>query len=238
MIIPIAKEDISDAFEHIWATRMLYNAYLPFNYSFIIDTHVFPCYNDSYSSLFELFSVSTVDVSASSRQDQLFVSGGGILSKWGERSHSYWRHVYSYMMTQCRYCDDQTAMHYLLLHINSSMLHFKWMSSNWFWASHGISESGRFVGSGTCYRSSIIATGPIKWIHGESSQCNLMNGNNNEYALRKRVYYLRRYCNITTAGPSVVFSNEELKQLVYPYNSTSLDWNRELDSSSLYWPLA
>ena len=238
MIIPIATEDIRNTYLQIWATRMLYNAYLPFNYSYILDTHVFPCYSDSYSSIFSLFCKSEVDISASCREgDRLFISGGAVLSKWGERSHSFWRYVFSYMMGSCKVCDDQTAMMYSLPRFNQSMLSFKWLSSNWFWASHAIMESGRFLGSASCYRSSVITTGPIKWIHGDASQCALMNGKNNEYVLKKRVYYLRGSCNVTTSGPSVVFSSDELKRIVYPYNSTTLDWKRNLDSYSLFWPL-
>ena len=141
------------------------------------------------------------------------------------------------MMGSCRICDDQTAMTYSLPKFNKSALVFKWLSSNFFWASHGIKKNGEFYGPGNCYRSSIIATGPIHWIHGDPSQCVVMNGKNNEHAYKKRVYYLRSSCNLTTPGPSAVFSNEELQRLVSPYNSTNLDWNRNLDSDSLFWPL-
>ena len=43
VIVPVAPEDVVDTSEKQWLTRVLYNAYLPFNYSFILDTHVFPC---------------------------------------------------------------------------------------------------------------------------------------------------------------------------------------------------
>ena len=112
---------------------------------------------------------------------------------------------------------------------------FHWMSSNWFWASHGINEKGKFVGNAKCYRSSVVATGPIKWIHGTPSQCELMNGANDRYAYKKRCYYWRQNCNMTQPGPLVVFSKEEMQALVSPYGAPPLDWGMDKATDSLFW---
>lgn len=219
-----------------WQTRVLYNAYLPFNYSFIIDTHVFPCYNDSYSKLFSLFAQSEVDVSASNREgDRLFVSGGGVLSKWGPKSRAFWRRAFKHMRN--RITDDQAAIFFNVKHSDNPVWKYRWLSSNWFWASHGISKKGLFIGSAKCYRSSIIATGPIKWIHGSPHQCTTMNGKNDEYVHMKRVFFVQRSCNTTIHGPTVAFSKKQLQEMAAPYRATSLKWNVKHDSDSLFWEL-
>lgn len=237
IIVPVASSDVLNTPSKQWQTRMLYNAYLPFNYSYILDTHVFPCYNDSYSKVFSLFSESGVDVSASSRDgDRVYVSGGAVLSKWGAPSHSFWKEVYQRMLV-CNGCDDQSAIQYVIEKNQTHQWTYRWLSSNWFWASIGITEEGFFLGSARCYRSSVIATGPIMWIHGDPGECGLMNGQDGRNAYKKRVYFLRGNCNMTEKGPIVVFSNRMLSRLVTPYKPTHLNWVVDRDSDSLFWNL-
>lgn len=221
--------------EKQWNTRMLYNAYLPFNYSYVLDSHVFPCHKDSYSLLFSLFSQSDIDIAVSNRvAGRLCLSGGGVLSKWGYRSHAYWTAVYREMNRRRTY-DDQAGMRYVYLGKKSHPWKFRWLSSNWFWASHGINEKGRFVGSAKCYRSSVVATGPIKWIHGTPDQCELMNGPNDRYAYKKRCYYWRQKCNMTQPGPLVVFSKGDMETLVSPYGAPPLEWDKDKAADGLFW---
>ena len=178
-----------------------------------------------------------MDIAASNRvAGSLCVTGGGILSKWGNRSHSYWTTVYR-TMNQRNTLDDQTGMRYVHLTVKKHPWKFRWMSSNWFWASHGINESGKFVGNAKCYRSSVVATGPIKWIHGPPSQCELMNGPNNSYAYKERCYYWRQNCNMTEPGPLVVFSKKDMDSLVAPYKAPPLEWNKSKAADSLFWDL-
>lgn len=237
IIVPVASTDVLNTPSKQWQTRMLYNAYLPFNYSYILDTHVFPCYNDSYSKVFSLFSESGVDVSASSRDgDRVYVSGGAVLSKWGAPSHSFWKEVYQRMLV-CNGCDDQSAIQYVIERNQTHQWTYRWLSSNWFWASIGITEEGFFLGSARCYRSSVIATGPIMWIHGDPGECGLMNGQDGRNAYKKRVYFLRGNCNMTEKGPIVVFSKRMLSRLVTPYKPTHLNWVVDRDSDSLFWNL-
>lgn len=237
VIVPISQQDVLSVSGSQWVTRVLYNAYLPFAYSFILDTHVFPCHNDSYSKLFSLFELSDVDVSASSREgDRVYISGGAVLSKWGKKSHSFWRAVYK-RITSCGGCDDQSAIMDVLRSTVSSDWKFVWMSSNWFYASIGIDEKGFFAGAARCYRSSVIVTGPVQWIHGDPAECLLMNGEHDSIAYRKRVYYLKGNCDMREKGPLVVFSKEQLNGLVAPYGVTRLQWNVSHNSESLFWKL-
>ena len=233
VIVPVAPEDVVDTSEKQWLTRVLYNAYLPFNYSYILDTHVFPCYNDSYSRIFSLFKESDADVSASCRVGGvLLLSGGAVLSKWGEASHEYWKSVYKWMLERMWF-DDQRPM--LIYSKNTSFWKYRWLSSNWFFANHGINENGIFSGPSRCYRSSVIVTGPVMWIHGGPGECALMNGQNNSNAYKKRVYFLSGECEMKKNGPMVVFTKEHLDELVSPQKSPLLDWNITRDATSLFW---
>ena len=109
VIVPIHDDDLIKG-KRQWYTRILYNAYSPFNYSFILDTHVFPCYNTSYSELFRRFKESNVDISYSNRKNIKAISGGAVLSKWGPRSFSFWKDVVLFMKRSKCYEDQYTAM--------------------------------------------------------------------------------------------------------------------------------
>ena len=214
---------------------MLYNAYPPFKNNYIIDSHVFPCFKDSYSKLFSLFSKSDVDVSASCRIVPVVnLSGGAVLSRMGLPSNLYWKEVYKWMCEHnCN--DDQTPMFITSRKHSNQPWKYRWLSSNWFWASHGMTENGQFIGSAQCYRSSILVTGPIMWIHGDPSQCQLMNGENNSIALKTRSYFVRVKCNMTERGPRAVLSEREMDELVFPYRSPHLNWNITKNPYSLFW---
>ena len=233
MIVPVAPEDVVNTSEKQWLTRVLYNAYLPFNYSYILDTHVFPCYNDSYSRIFSLFKESGVDVSASCRVGGVvLVFGAAVLSKWGEASHEYWKNVYNWMLERMWF-DDQRPM--LIYSKNTSFWKYRWLSSNWIWASHGIEKKGIFSGPSKCYRSSVIVTGPVMWIHGGPGECMIMNGQNNSVAFKKRVYFWSGECEMKKNGPMVVFTKEQLNDLVSPQKPPLLNWNITRGATSLFW---
>ena len=46
---------VTISYNQQWLTHVLYNAYLPFNYSFITDTHVFLCDDRSYLDIIDLY---------------------------------------------------------------------------------------------------------------------------------------------------------------------------------------
>ena len=112
------------------------------------------------------------------------------------------------------------------------------MSSNWFFSSHGITETGLFLGSSTCYRSSVVVTGPVQWIHGNPNQCLLMNGKNNEHIYKYRVYFLCGTCNCNKKGQTVATSERELNQFVGNLTTPKLLWqndNTNRSNSNLFW---
>ena len=175
MIVPVAPEDVVDTSEKQWLTRVLYNAS-----SIQLQLHSrharIPLLQ-RFLFAYSLFKESGVDVSASCRVGGvLLLSGGAVLSKWGEASHEYWKNVYNWMLERMWF-DDQRPM--LIYSKNTSFWKYRWLSSNWIWASHGIEKKGIFSGPSKCYRSSVIVTGPVMWVHGGPGECMIMNGQNN-----------------------------------------------------------
>lgn len=235
MIVPVHHNDVVRRKKKQWYTRVLYNAYLPFHYSFILDTHVFPCYNTSYSEIFEKFRASGIDISISNRMNIHSYSGGAVLSKWGDGSHAFWMKCVSWMNWRHNY-DDQGAI-ISVLGSRSKQWKFRKMSSNWFFASHGISSSGAFIGSEKCYRTSVVVTGPVQWIHGSPGECQLMNGKHNEHIYKNRVYFVCGKCNCAVRKLTIATSKEELQSFVAPYSVPKLQWNSspKRGSTSLFW---
>ena len=235
VIVPVHPNDLVYSVKQ-WYTRVLYNAYLPFYYSYILDTHVFPCYNNSYSEIFRLFKESNVDISISNRINRGgAVSGAAVLSKWGPRSGNFWIACSEQMLKSGNY-DDQRTFRIVMARLRNT-LSYRQLSSNWFYASHGITDKGVFYGSGRCYRSSIVITGPIRWIHGSPTECPLMNGKNNELAYKYRAYFICGKCRCNKKGPLVATSANQLKSFAYPNKPPSLLWNKDnyRNSDSLYW---
>ena len=223
VIVPIHNNDVLNTRSKEWTIRVLYNAYLPFNYSFIIDTHVFPCDKNAYDQILDGFKKTGNDIQFSSRVNTyIFASGGGVLSKYGKPSFTYWKRCYQFQISR-HYVDDQIPMTRTWLHYPHD-IKFSWLSSNYFFASHGITPKGKFVGSSHCYRSSIVITGQIRWIHGIPSECKLMNGEHLEHIKRNRVYFLNGECETNRTGLSVIFSEEELAQAVSPQRPPKLNW--------------
>lgn len=237
VIVPIHNEDVMNTTDKQWRTRVLCNAYLPFNYSFIIDSHVFPCDKTAAHDLFVLFEQSGVDISFSNRVNlKGYVSGGGVLSHWSEGSFQFWKSCYEIMIIKNK-VDDQGPMKLAVQSDWKKHYKFKWLSSNWMFASHGITEKGIFAGQGRCYRSSVIVTGPVRWIHGSESECRVMNGKNNEITNRPRCYFHKRNCNTTGIGTFPVFSEAELKKNAHPAEIPKLLWEicSTFNKTSLFW---
>ena len=233
VIGPIHNNDVMKTSAKQWRTRMLYNAYLPFYYSYIIDSHIFPCDNKAPREILDLFEKSQIDVSFSNRQNKKgCVSGGAALSHWSEGSFEFWKRVYL-LMNKKNFMDDQTPMSIIVRSDWSKKYKYRWLSSNWFFASHGINENAIFRGPATCYRSSIIITGPVRWIHGNIHDCVVMNKLPN----LPRCYFKSGTCNTTGIGNYAIYSEQELKRNVYPYEAPELAWynNSRKDKTSLFW---
>lgn len=232
VIVPVHQKDLIKLKKQ-WYTRVLYNAYLPFHYSYILDTHVFPCYNNSYSELFRQFKSSNVDISISNRMNIKSIAGGAVLSKWGPRSHAFWlNNVRAMRKSNCY--DDQSSLQKVLKKRNGYT--FRMLSSNWFFASHGITQQGVFEGNGKCYRSSIVVNGPVHWAHGNPNDCLVMNGVNDEFTLMDRVYFRCKRCKCKREGAVAITSARELQMTVHPNRAPSLKWNNTKHSrTSIFW---
>ena len=233
VIVPIHNDDVMITDEKQWRTRMLYNACLPFNYSFIIDSHVFPCDKDAPREILQLFAESNVDVSFSNRTNQRrLVMGGAVLSHWSEGSFEFWKHCYLFMIKNNK-VDDQGPMRITYQSNWSKKYKYRWLSCNWFFASHGITEKGVFSGPGRCYRSSVIVTGRVRWIHGSLHDCKVMNERTNV----PRCYFKSGNCNTIGKGNYAIYSEKQLKHDVSPYKAPALKWekNSKRNPVSLFW---
>ena len=238
VIVPVHNNDIVKTNNKQWQTRMLYNAYLPFNYSFITDTHVFPCDNKAYADIFDQFKASNIDISFSNRVNgKPYAFGAAVLSKWGKRSFEFWTRTYQLQIRKHIF-DDQGPMSTIMKEYQKKLFSFRWLSSNYVYASHGIAEKGAFKGSSHCYRSSIVVTGPIRWIHGWPDECEKMNGKNNELVNKPRAWFSSGKCKTTVKGTKVVLSRSELMNAAFPYEAPKLEWDvnyLEKPSRELFW---
>ena len=233
VIGPIHNNDVMNIKEKQWRTRMLYNAYLPFKYSFIVDSHVFPCDVNAPKDILREFEQSQIDISFSNRKNiKNAVMGAAVLSQLSTGSFEFWKQVYL-LMEQKNFLDDQYPMSIIVRSRWSKSYKYKYLSNNWCFASHGINEKGEFIGSSNCYRSSIILTGPVRFIHGHIFQCQLMNKNPNT----PRCYFQSGTCNTTGKGFHAIYSRKELMKTVYPYRIPELSWeiNSKKNKSSLFW---
>ncbi|CBK24393.2 uncharacterized protein [Blastocystis hominis] len=221
VIIPVHRRDIIPM-SHQWYTRMVYNAYLPFQLSFILDTHVFPCDSNAYRDVFALFRNSSVDVSVSNRMNTHSYSGGAVLSRKGPASFRFWKSIAKAMHRKSTY-DDQWGLGNVLRR-RHPYLKYRRLSSNFFYASHGITKDGVFQGIGRCYRSSIVITGPVRWIHGKQAECAIVNGPNYEHAYKMRAYFKGGQCRTRQEGPTMVFSSAQMKAYAAPARPPSLIW--------------
>ena len=164
------------------------------------------------------------------------ISGGAVLSKWGPRSGNFWLSCADNMLQSSNY-DDQRAIQVVMARSLFTNFTYRQLSSNWFYASHGITDKGEFLGASKCYRSSVVLTGPIRWVHGSPTECPLMNGENNELAYTNRVYFRCGRCKCAKKGPLVATSANQLKSFAYPNIPPRLMWekNPSHDSTSLFW---
>ena len=163
------------------------------------------------------------------------ISGGAVLSKWGPRSGYFWLSCAKFMKGTHNY-DDQKAIS-VVLSRSRKQVTFKKLSSNYFYASNGITSYGAFKGASKCYRSSVVLTGPIRWVHGSPTECQLMNGENNELAYTNRVYFRCGRCKCAKKGPLVATSANQLKSYVGKPRIPQLLWRKDKyrNSDSLYW---
>lgn len=221
-----------------WYTRMLYNAYPPFKINYVLDSHVFPCDSTAATELFYQFNNSNVDIAIANRVNTPgYYMGGGILFRANEKTRAFWKSVYDVMIKNNN-TDDQFGIGTVMSsYHNNYPFNYRQLSFNWLFASHGINEKGVFYGPGNCYRSSVPVNGKIRFVHGNPTQCNQMNGENGEYESVTRVYFLSSMCNTTRRGFHVITSLQQFQQTTHPYPTPSLNWTQinSFSRYSIFW---
>ena len=221
-----------------WKTRVLYNAYPPFRLNFVLDTHVFPCDKLAVKELFERFNDTNVDIAMGNRMNVPSMMGAAALFRAGKGSHFFWKAAFKHMRSR-RCGDDQYGIIVSLRNYRySKQFEFQWLSFNWAFASHGVREDGIFDGAGKCYRTSLVVTGPVRFIHGTPKECVMMNGEQNEYIHQPRCYFKQGKCNTAMNGYAVAFNESQFRHFVKPYKAANLHWNRmkKYSATSLFWP--
>ena len=216
---------------------MLYNSFPPFYLNYVLDTHVFPCDSKATSELFDRFMHSDVDISISSRTRGRRASGGAILFRSNNKTHRLFKEVYQLMM-EMNITDDQRGLYkFFAKYSRNPFYKFQWLSSNWFYASHGIDENGLFIGKSRCYRSSIPVNGQIRFIHGKSRECEIMNGKNNSLANTQRVWFAPGTCKTNRTEIGVACSEEDIKQFTNPVHHPIINWKKYALASKdgLFW---
>lgn len=110
---------------------------------------------------------------------------------------------------------------------------YRLASSNWIFASHGISGKGFFYGNSRCYRSSVLVNGPVRWVHGNMNDCKVMNERTNI----TRCYFKSGQYNTKGKGFYAVYSKQQLVHDVSPYSAPLLNWDSisKYDPRSLFW---
>ena len=233
VIVPVHPGDVVEGRQ--WYTRILYNHNLPFTYSLILDTHVFPCYRTTYSKTFKRFIKSNVDVAISNRMNvQGTLSGAAVLTRQTQGSRNFWEHCIDFMRMRKNY-DDQAAIIYTWKYFKD--FKFRQLSSNWFFSSHGVLDTGVFFGAGKCYRSSVVVTGPVQWVHAGSDECQLLNGKKDEYSTIYRAYFKCRLCTCNATGPTIATSAQQLASFTFPNKPPQLIWKDDgkHHNNSLFW---
>ena len=220
-----------------FVTRMLYNAFPPFYLNYVLDTHVFPCDSKATSEIFDRFENSDVDISISSRMRGRRMSGGAVLYRSNSNTFRLFMEIYQTMMELNITCDQRGLYKVFGKYSRKPFYKFQWLSSNWFYASHGIDENGNFVGKSRCYRSSVPVNGLIRFIHGSPNECELMNGKNNSLANVQRVWFSPGTCKTNRTVIGVACSENEIIQFTGNIQHPIINWNNYALASKedLFW---
>lgn len=222
-----------------WRTRVLYNAFPPFKYNYVIDTHVFPCDSKAVGELFANFKESGVDLSYGNRHyDPNRIMGSGILFKHTERMKRVWLHTYEFMSTKGVNCDQSALYNVLSNESIRNTITIKLLSFNWNFCMMKINNNGEFNWDEKCYYSSLPVNAKVRFVHGILHQCNIMNGDNDEYVNLTRILFQPGKCNTTERNARVIVSEDDFEKAVYPYNKTRVSWQKfsKLPNNSIFWP--
>ena len=179
--------------------------------------------------------MSGVDIAYSTRElNKWVMSGFAVLVRNTPTTFNLWRMVNDFHTKINYHTDDQYGIHYMTkVFREEGLLTFRWLSNNWFFASHGVNEEGLFGGSSRAYRSSVLVNGKVRFIHTRDRRtCPMVNGEHGELTTKLRTFYIDQKGKWTA-----VFSQAEMKALVGEYKAPMFDWNvlDDNDRKSLFW---
>ena len=207
----------------------------PFNYSLIMDSHVIACNASDIEEVFRLFRESNVDIAYTTRElNRWIMSGFAVLIHNTDRTFRLWRLINDFHMKIDYHTDDQYGIHYMTRTlVESGLLSFRWLSNNWFFASHGVDKDGVFGGTAKSYRSSVLINGRVRFIHTKDSRkCDYVNGKHGEVSRFLRTFYIDGEDHWIP-----VFSQRQMERLVRNYKAPAFNWHLLDDNSpnALYW---
>ena len=241
-LIPISPDDLlPDLKSTQFTTRMIYNRFPPFLYTLVLDAHTCWCSPQDGEEVFTLFKASDVDLAFSTRVlNKWTTSGFAVIYKYNQATFDYWTRIVQDNMRTGFHSDDQFPMREIAKKmVEENALKFRWLSNNWFFAPHGVTEKGEFFGEGDCYRSSVLINGRVRFIHGGGDrECLLANGEDMKDATKLRVHFSPDKCSFShPAEPQMVFSQEQMESLVSPYKAPPIDWHLldGEDPDALFW---
>lgn len=240
VVVPIAPEDlIPFSGQNQFTTRMIYNAFPPFETSLVLDTHTNWCAGGDPEEAFSLFRASDVDLAFSTRVVNRWVTSGfAVLYRYNARTFDYWQRVTKFNRHYRIHGDDQYGMRVIATDLlRRNQLRFRWLSNNWFYALHGVNQRGEFIGSADCYRASVLVNGRIRFIHaGIYGQCELMNRGSSKQ--RVRAQFAPGSCAFSKRSvPQLVFSQKKMEELVRPFSPPRYNWTllEQEDPDALFW---
>lgn len=241
-VIPISSDDLILTTKQVqFTTRMIYNRFPPFLYTLVLDAHTCWCADIDGEEVFQLFKASDVDLAFSTRVlNKWTTSGFAVIYRYNQATFTYWTRIMKDNMRTNFHSDDQFPMREIArLMVEEKALKFRWLSNNWFFAPHSVTEEGEFIGDANCYRSSVLVNGRVRFIHGGGDkECLLANGYNNKDVNKLRAHFSPDHCVFShAAGPQMVFSQEQMEKLVEPHQAPKFDWTLldNEDPDSLFW---
>lgn len=241
-LIPISTQDLLlSAGPRQFTTRMIYNRFPPFQYSLVLDAHTCWCDNRDAEEVFSLFKAGDVDLAFSTRVlNRWITSGFAVLYRYNQNTFNYWSRIVEYNMLYNLHGDDQYAMRIIAREsLQRKELSFRWLSNNWFFAAHGVSEEGAFVSGAECYRSSVLVNGRVRFIHGGgTAECELVNGVDNANAQRLRTLFVPQKCSFSSQHASqLVYSQQKMEALAAPHTAPAFNWTllSTEDPDGLFW---
>ncbi|KAK8815419.1 hypothetical protein WA158_003631 [Blastocystis sp. Blastoise] len=221
-------------------TRALYFGATPFEVTVVIDAFNLFCDPKAPVDLLNMFKKSNADMAMSAVNIGLFrPSGWTIFYRWNWRTKLVLRDWIEYFLSDSIFLpDDQTPLaHAIHKAIVDNRLIFDRISSNNAFVARCYAGDGT-AAIGKCdYKASIVLNAPIRLIHSNDNHlCLLLNGENNEYSYKNRVYVYDKTKPSKQEQEQMVFSKESFDSYFSPASLPNPSWDMsEKPNTGLFW---